>query len=59
MEPGTLAYEPPFGKLHSGGPDGLFTGKDNVIEGIFQTMEEVHTGCWDNGEADRDDRAAV
>ncbi|MFP6641979.1 MAG: type I restriction-modification enzyme R subunit C-terminal domain-containing protein, partial [Candidatus Latescibacterota bacterium] len=27
-------YEPPFSNLHAGGPDALFGGKKNVIEGI-------------------------
>ena len=38
MEPSAL-YEPPFSDLHSGGPDVLFAGKDNVIDGIFDTLE--------------------
>ena len=37
-------YEPPFSNLHAGGPDGLFAGRDNVIEGIFEKLEEVHSG---------------
>ncbi|MDO8862311.1 type I restriction-modification enzyme R subunit C-terminal domain-containing protein [Haliea sp. E1-2-M8] len=37
-------YEPPFSNLHDGGPDGLFVGQDNLIEGIFQKLEEVHLG---------------
>jgi type I restriction enzyme R subunit len=31
-------YEPPFSNLHAGGPDGLFAGKENVIEGIFDAL---------------------
>jgi len=38
MEPGAL-YEAPFDSLHANGPDGLFAGKDNIIEGIFQQLE--------------------
>lgn len=34
-------YEAPFTNLHAGGPDGLFAGRDNVIEGIFQTLETL------------------
>jgi type I restriction enzyme R subunit len=34
-------YEPPFSNLHAGGPEGLFAGKDNVIEGIFQALEQL------------------
>ena len=37
-------YEPPFSHLHAGGPDGLFAGKENVIEGIFETLKEVQSG---------------
>ena len=37
-------YEPPFTKLHAGGPDGLFAGKENVIEGIFKKLKAVHSG---------------
>ncbi|MGQ7244660.1 DEAD/DEAH box helicase family protein [Salinicola sp. V024] len=32
-------YEPPFSHLHSGGPDGLFAGRENVIDGIFGALE--------------------
>jgi len=34
-------YEPPFSNLHAGGPDELFAGKENVIEGIFDTLRSV------------------
>jgi type I restriction enzyme R subunit len=37
-------YEPPFSNVHGGGPDELFSGKKNVIEGIFKKLEEVNTG---------------
>lgn len=40
MEAGAL-YESPFHELHSGGPDALFAGKDNVIDGIFDTLESL------------------
>lgn len=43
MEASAL-YEPPFSNLHAGGPDELFAGKDNVIEGIFKTLEAVQLG---------------
>ena len=36
-------YEPLFSNLHAGGPDGLFAGKDNVIEGIFEPLVEVQS----------------
>ncbi len=42
MGPETL-YDPPFSNLHAGGPDGLFAGNDNVIEGIFDTLRQVHS----------------
>ena len=34
-------YESPFINLHAGGPDELFAGKENVIEGIFDTLRSV------------------
>ena len=43
MEASAL-YEPPFSNLHSGGPDELFAGKENVIEGIFETLKAVNSG---------------
>ncbi len=41
MEASAL-YEPPFSDVHSGGPDALFTGKENVIEGIFSKLDIVN-----------------
>jgi len=41
-------YEPPFTNLHAGGPDGLFAGKENVIEGIFEKLKAVHSGLIGN-----------
>lgn len=32
-------YEPPFSHLHAGGPDELFAGRENVIEGVFKAVE--------------------
>ena len=43
MEASAL-YESPFSSLHSGGPDELFSGKENVIDGIFKKLEEVNAG---------------
>jgi len=37
-------YEPPFSNLHSGGPDTLFDGKGNVVEGIFAKLQTVKSG---------------
>lgn len=37
-------YESPFNHLHAGGPDGLFAGRDSLIEGIFDTLDAVHAG---------------
>ena len=37
-------YEPPFSNLHSGGPDELFAGRENVIEGIFEALKTVNSG---------------
>ncbi len=43
MEASAL-YEPPFSNLHAGGPDELFAGKENVIEGIFEKLRAAHSG---------------
>ncbi|MFT5493695.1 MAG: type I restriction enzyme R subunit [Limisphaerales bacterium] len=40
MEASALC-EPPFSNLHAGGPDALFAGKKNVIEGIFDALKAV------------------
>jgi type I restriction enzyme R subunit len=32
-------YEPPFSDLHTGGPDALFAGRENVIDGVYRTLE--------------------
>ena len=40
MEPSAL-YEAPFSSLHAGGPDELFAGKSNVIEGIFEKLKTL------------------
>ena len=37
-------YEAPFRDLHAGGPDVLFSGHENVIEGIFETLREFNVG---------------
>ncbi len=46
MEAATL-YEAPFSNLHDGGPDGLFAGKESVIEGIFDTLKDVEPRIQD------------
>lgn len=43
MEASAL-YEAPFSSLHAEGPDALFGGKENVIEGIFEKLEEIRAG---------------
>lgn len=43
MEASAL-YDPPFTSLHSGGPEGLFSGKTNVVEGIFEALRGLHKG---------------
>ena len=42
MSAGAL-YEPPFSNLHAEGPDALFDGRENVIAGIFDRLEAVHS----------------
>jgi type I restriction enzyme R subunit len=34
-------YLPPFTNLHSGGPDLLFAGKENLIEAVFTTLKSL------------------
>ena len=43
MEESAL-YEPPFSNLHAGGPDELFADKENVIDGIFESLKAVSSG---------------
>jgi type I restriction enzyme R subunit len=40
MEPSAL-YEQPFRSLHADGPEGIFAGKTNIIDGIFHALEET------------------
>ena len=50
-------YEPPFSSLHSGGPDALFSGKENVIGGSSKGRKSSgqgsarrpasRTGAWE------------
>jgi type I restriction enzyme, R subunit len=40
MEPGDL-YEAPFNSLDSGGPDAIFTGQEQIIEGIFESLSAL------------------
>lgn len=35
-------YEPPFSHLHAGGPDALFAGHENVIDGVFETLKGLN-----------------
>lgn len=42
MESSAL-YEPPFSNLHAGGPEALFAGRENVVDGIFGALREVHS----------------
>ena len=43
MEASAL-YEPPFSNIHSGGPEQLFSGRDTVINGIFEKLEVAGAG---------------
>jgi type I restriction enzyme R subunit len=40
IEPSSL-YEPPFTSIHAGGPEALFAGKDHVVEGIFDAINDT------------------
>lgn len=48
IEPGAL-YEPPFTSIHSGGPDALFSGNAQVIDGIFERVGEFERGLEEAG----------
>ena len=37
-------YEPPFTSLHAEGPDALFGGNAEVIEGVFEALRRVNSG---------------
>ena len=37
-------YEPPFSNLHAEGPDALFDGNVEVIEGVFEVLRKVNSG---------------
>ena len=45
MEPSAL-YEAPFSSVHAGGPEALFAGKSNVIEGIFEKLKTLRPRSW-------------
>ena len=40
MEPSALC-EAPFSSVHAGGPESLFAGKSNVIDGIFEKLKAL------------------
>ena len=40
MEASAL-YEPSFSNLHVGGPDGMFAGKENVVDGMFAALDST------------------
>ena len=42
MEPSAL-YEAPFNSMHASGPEALFAGQGNVIEGIFEKLEALRS----------------
>ena len=43
MEPSAL-YEAPFSSVHASGPEALFAGQTNVIEGIFEKLKTIRSG---------------
>ena len=45
MEPSAL-YEAPFSGVHAGGPEALFAGKSNVVEGIFEKLKPFAPSAW-------------
>lgn len=43
LDPAEL-YEAPFTDFHAGGPEALFSEKENVIGGVFRSLEKLHAG---------------
>jgi len=43
MKPEAL-YEPPFNDLDVGGPEAVFAGRENVVDGLFKTLATAHEG---------------
>jgi type I restriction enzyme, R subunit len=43
MDP-TALYEPPFSDLHAGGPEELFLGREQIVDGIFDALKAVRSG---------------
>ena len=41
MEPSAL-YEAPFSSVYADGPEALFAGTSNVIEGIFKKLKALY-----------------
>ncbi|TVR02158.1 MAG: DUF4145 domain-containing protein [Desulfovibrionales bacterium] len=37
-------YDPPFSDIHAGGPEELFLGKEEVVDGIFDALRAAHSG---------------
>ncbi|MDD2600136.1 MAG: DEAD/DEAH box helicase family protein [Kiritimatiellae bacterium] len=35
-------YEPPFSNIHIGGPEGLFAGRERVMDNIFEQLKAVN-----------------
>ena len=48
MEPSAL-YEAPFSSVHADGPEALFAGKSNVIEGIFEKLDALRSDVLAGG----------
>ncbi len=34
-------------RLDAGGPDALFDGRENVVAGIFETLDAINSGLYD------------
>lgn len=42
--PAGALYEAPFNTLDAGGPEAVFAGRDNVIDGLFEMLASAHEG---------------
>ncbi|AOV17241.1 restriction endonuclease subunit R [Acidihalobacter aeolianus] len=47
--PAAALYEAPFSALDAGGPEAVFAGRENVVDGLFETLKAAHEGLSEAG----------
>ncbi|MFA7174944.1 MAG: hypothetical protein WC340_16340 [Kiritimatiellia bacterium] len=47
MMDASALYEPPFSNIHIGGPEGLFAGRERVMDNIFEQLKAVNGSAAD------------